>query len=352
MKILNLKNYFVAAALIVSSFAQAQISLPLHTLRDQGTTDHCWAYSMSHILESRALSRDSQQIHINTEKDVKYWVDYERMMYIFRTKNKFYLGDYEGGWQIEFFESLIKHGKNIYNNAIVTPQIVYQPFAEYFSNMRFFPEPRPRPDKTLPSWESAASSMKRFTNEKEAHNYAINYLNRMYGPAQTTTLWNGQNVSISKSAQLILGDDYANNNSAEAVVLVKPIFDNQIGWAKYLDNRYWGYRYNIYKVLSLVELSLDNKFPVAYDNEFHAKTILAYAVKPDGTRAYAIADSIPGKITWLDANWLLNELNLVTFFKQALGDTLPPRTQENLLQLRLPMGTTLDQFDHVSFPPR
>jgi hypothetical protein len=152
VKAFNFKGFILIFSLVLSTLAQAQVLLPLHTLRDQGTTDHCWAYSMTHLLESRAMARESNEILINIEKDVKYWVDYERMMYIHRSKGNFYLGEYEGGWQIEYFESFLKHGKSVYSNQRVNPQLRYQPLQDYFSNMKFLPEPRPQEDSTLPSW--------------------------------------------------------------------------------------------------------------------------------------------------------------------------------------------------------
>ena len=352
MKAFNLKGAIVTLSLAFTTFVQAQVLLPLHTLRNQGTTDHCWAYSMTHLLETRAMVRDSNEIMINIEKDIKYWVDYERMMYNFRTKQNFYLGDYEGGWQIEYFESLLKHGKSIYSNSRVTPQLRYQIMQNYFSNLNFMPEPRPREDATLPKWEQASQAMRtQFKTEQEASNYAINYLNRKYGPPATTTQWNGKPVSVSDTAKLIMGSDIVVNQSADSLVLIKPTSDGKYGWTKYLENRYWGYRYDKSQILNLVELSLNNKFPVTFDNVYHAMTIIAYAPTSSGEKYYAIADSIPGKITWYSASKLLSELNMVTFFRYAIPNALPAKSQGHMLKLIIPFSKTLDQYDNVAFPP-
>ena len=353
MKAFNLKGFAVILSLVFTTLVQAQVLLPLHTLRNQGTTDHCWAYSMTHLLETRALVRDSNEIMINIEKDIKYWVDYERMMYNFRTKQSFYLGNYEGGWQIEYFESLLKHGKSIYSNAKVTPQLRYQPLQDYFSNMKFLPEPRQQEDSTLPSWEQASQAMRtQFKTEQEAHNYAINYLNRKYGQPQATTQWNGRPIAVSDTAKAILGSDYVVNQSVDALVLVKPTSDGNFGWIKYLENRYWGYRYDKAQILPLIELSLNNKFPVTFDNVYHAMTIVAYTPATNGVKYYAVADSIPGKITWYSADKLLGELNLVTFFRYAIPNALPPKSSGHMLRLMIPYSKTLDQFDNVAIPPR
>src|SRR5258708_771675 len=98
------------------------------------------------MLESRALYRDSTDIVINIEKDVKYWVDYERMLYVYRNKHEFYLGEYEGGWQIEYWESFLKHGKSIYQVKPAQPDVWYTPFEDYTQHLEFMAEPRPLPD--------------------------------------------------------------------------------------------------------------------------------------------------------------------------------------------------------------
>jgi hypothetical protein len=150
---------------------------------------------------------------------------------------------------------------------------------------------------------------------------------------------------------LILGADYNANQTVDALVLVKPTTDGQYGWIKYLDDRYWGYRYDRSQILNLIELSLTNKFPVTFDNVYHAMTIVAFTPAKDGVKYYAVADSIPGKITWYSQDKMLGQLNLVTFFKSAIPNSLPPRNSNHMLNMLIPMNKTIDQVDNVAFPP-
>lgn len=339
--------------LLPGFFVFADISLPLATLRNQAHTDHCWAYATSHLLESRALLRDSKRVLINVEKDVKYWVDYERMMYIYKTKNDFFLDSYEGGWQIEFWQSFLKHGKSLIAVSTIVPEVFYKPLEDFFKSLEFMPEPKKIPDSSLPSWFAVKEMLKtQMTSDQQAHDFAIDYLNRYYGIPAVTTTWEAQSIATKESAQYVLNGDYEMNHDVDSVVLIKPVTDGQLGWVQYLNYRYWGYRYDRSKVLSLIELSLDQKWPVSFDNVYHAMTILAYFTDHEGNKHYAVADSIPGKITWYAANSLLAQLNLVTFFKVAIAEMLPPKNVQTVVQLNLAVGQTIDQKDNVVFPPR
>src|SRR5688572_13808582 len=96
------RSLAVLLLFLLSAAASAGVRLPVPYLRDQADTAHCWSYAMSNLLESRALAREGLAVHVNVEKDVVYWINYERMKYITETRNEFYLGSYEGGWQIEY----------------------------------------------------------------------------------------------------------------------------------------------------------------------------------------------------------------------------------------------------------
>lgn len=352
MQLIHFIYVLIVSSVLLTQTTHAAVQLPLTTVRDQSDTAHCWAYSASHFLESRSLVRDSQEVLINVEKDVKYWVDYERMMYNFRYKQDFYLGSYEGGWQIEFLETLFKHGKNLIRNQGVTPSITYKPLEDFFAGLPFMEEPRPVPNYTMIPLEQVTQKMHGFTDETQAHEFAIDYLNRLYGAPSTTTVWDGQEIDLKESSQFILGSDFQKKNSVEAFVLVKPVYDGGYGWIKYLNDRYWGYRYDQNKILELVELSLTNQWPVTFDNVYHAMTIIGFTQAQDGQKFYAVADSAGGKITWYDESRMIADLNLVTFAKEAIQGALPERAQRTLLRMSLPQGKTIDQVDNVTFPPR
>jgi hypothetical protein len=331
--------------------SRADKLLPLQTLRDQDSTQHCWAYAMSHLLESRALVRHNHRILINVEKDVKYWVDFERMQYIFRTKKDFPFTKYEGAWQIEYWEALIKHGKHIAEATTSTSDIWYQPMAEFTQHLPFMSEPRPAVDPTLLSPDLAKLHLTKLQSENEAQAFIVDYLNRWYGVPSLRTHWNGENIAIASSAYYILGADYPKNNKVDSVVLVKPVSDQAFGWVRYLTDRYWGYRYDSQKILNLVRTSLDNGWPVTFDNIYHAMTIVAYVYREENKQFFfAVADSVPGKITWYPDTKLLGDINLVTFFASAIPGELPPLTVDNMSILRN-SATKIDQLDNVEFPP-
>lgn len=347
-----MKSFFIIYASIIL-FAQLSwggVRLPLLTLRDQGNSLHCWAYSMSHLLESRALIRDSQKILINVEKDIMYWVDYDRMWFIYETKGDVYLNVDEGAWQIEYWESLLKHGKFISSVEVAEPSLLYNYPDAFKGGLPFMEEPRPTPDPTLMSFVEAKDYLRTLENDDVARAFIVDFLDRYYGKPVTITEWLDQkNMSISEVSSKILGSDFSDNHEIESVVLIKPTSDGNFGWVKYLYNRYWGYRYDETKILELVETSLDRHWPVTFDNVYHAMTIIGYEKTAEGT-FYAIVDSDPAQISWYSEKDLRKQLNLVTFFKSTIADKLPPRSNRNMFVKK--SGKELDRYDHVEIPPR
>jgi hypothetical protein len=350
-------RYFFAF-LFFSAEAMAGVQLPLHSLRDQATTRHCWSYAMANFLESRSLTSHATEATIDIEQDVKYWVDYERMMYIFNSKHEFYLGEDEGGWQIEFFEAFVKHGRSIYQAKETTPEILYPLFKPYTKHMKHMPVDRPPPDPTLmPYFQVPDHLMKNIKSEAEAKAFAIDYLNRYYGKSLETTKWLKDEVQLSEIPKLLMGPDHKVNGNRDALILIKPTEDKVYGWAKYIDDRYWGYRYDASQILTLIESSLNNGWPVTFDNTYHAMTIIGYETNTNGDTYYAVADSVPGKITWYASANLKAELNLVSVAAESVKGLLPPRARENLLNLALLQsrhhGTkdmSLDEIDHTDKP--
>lgn len=346
-------SLFLSSLTLFSQSHANGVQLPLLTLRDQSETAHCWAYAMSHLLESRSLKSQNIKVLIETERDVKYWVDFERMMHTYRSKKATYLSEYEGGWQAEFFESFLAHGKSILeSSALSSVDIIYPILSDFNDHLPWVAIERPPFDSSLPTFDEVSTQLtgSAFATEDEAKAYAFSFLDRYYGKPQDSTQWlNQEQIAITESAKKILGPDFINNQNSEALILIKPVEDAQYGWAKYLSERYWGYRYDKTKILGLIETSLQNGWPVTFDNVYHAMTILAYESDEAGTY-YAVADSVPGKITWYAATELLQNLNLVSIFAEAIPGALPPRTASHLLAL--PPGVNLDKKDRVDVPPR
>lgn len=346
----------IAAILLTQSLALAGVRLPIHNLRDQGDTAHCWAYAMGHALESRSLFRGEADVLMNTEKDVKYWVDYERMMYIYRTKKPFYIGEYEGGWQIEYWETLLKHGKPVLRTLNRPAEVRYEPFTRYDRGLPFTLVPRTGPGGRSFYEASEKLAGTTFKNDAEAISYVIEFLNDYYGKPELTTRWFDQEIPMKESARRLLGSDYASHSTVDAMILVKPVDDGEHGWVRYLEERYMGYRYDQSKVLDLVKTSLNRGWPVTFDNVYHAMTIIGYDTDASGVDFYAIADSDPVHIRWVDAEEMLMNLNLVTFFREGIAGEIPsamPASSRGGLGARFKSrGINIDRHDNVTIPPR
>lgn len=347
-------NHCVKVILLyLASFSvvgRGAVQLPLHTLRDQASTDHCWAYSMSHALEARALVRDGVEFVFDIERDAKYWVDYERMWAIYKTKNtSIYLGTYEGGWQVEFFNALLKHGRTIMRSEMKAPQILYPVLAPYDQRLPFFPVAKPHvPDPTLQTIEAVRRDLEEgFDSDEEAHAFIVDYLDKRYGKPLSETTWLGAKTPLKLTGKAVLGHDFNDINSVDQFILVKPVkhVNDPEQWVKYLGDRFWGVRVPEGKVLSLIRLSLDRKFPVTFDNVYHAMTIVGYE-KVDENYHYAVADSVPGKITWYEEQSLAYNLNLTSFFAPAIEDQLPPRSKTIA-----PSDIRWDVIDNTLIPP-
>jgi len=166
----------------------ADIILPLNTLKSQGNTQHCWAYSTSFLLESRSLIRNRLEFTFDLERDVKYWVDYERFMYNFSHKKKFFLGEHEGGWQIEFWESLLKHGKPIlYSKRTSSVSLSNFPDSQIYQ-LDFFDVKRV-PEGTDLTFSEVNGLITQVHSRMKAHKIVISFLNGIYGRPLKSTKW-------------------------------------------------------------------------------------------------------------------------------------------------------------------
>lgn len=343
LKSLLLKIVF--ASLIFVFAAEAGVRLPLHTLRDQASTSHCWAYAASHMLESRALVRGDLEFMFDVERDSNYWLNIERMISYYRTKNEdIYIGSNQGGWQIEYWNTLLKYGKHIHHTTQKPAQILYPIMQNYTEHFPFMPPPPHKPDPTLPSFDTLKTKIKTFKSEEELMKFAVDYLDRYYGKPKMTTEWFEEEIDLNQVAPLMMEDDFTQHQHAENLILIKPVTDKDYKWVKYLGERFWGYRYDKETVLDLVTTSLDNGYPVTYDNIGHAMTILGYETTKEGT-FFAVADSVPGKISWYDSTRMVRDLNLVTFFEASIETYLPPKPRSYEAQERI------DLKDGLLFPP-
>ena len=346
-------------ALLLSCFsvaANADMSLPLNTLRTQGTTAHCWTYAMAHLLESRALHRDGMDVRMDNERDTKFWVDYERMLYMYRSKNSFYLGEYEGGWQIEYWETLLKHGRPVAGVSQASEkQARYKPLQPFKEYLPFFPvERKPRkPGEYIDDEVSDHLRFDKFASDQDAIDYIVNLLLDVYGMPAASTAWLGKELPLQDSAKQVLASDYQSDTSVDSFVLVVPATDGDLGWVKYLDNRYWGYRLEKAKILDLLETSLRNGWPVTYDNVSHAKTIIGYSTSKDD-RYFAVADSqVNGQmaqISWYPSAQILRDLHLVTFFRAAIPGKIPDRHDLDY-ESSGRAGKNYDLIDNLMIPP-
>jgi hypothetical protein len=253
------------------------VRLPLHSLRSQESTSHCWAYASSHMLESRALVRDSIDVVIDVERDVKYWVDYERMMAIYRLKHSVYLEQYEGGWQIEYWNAFLKHGKSIHQAKDGAPTITYPVLQDFTDHLPFMEAPQPKPDPTLISLSEVKEKlMHEIKTEDEARAFALDYLDRWRGKPNDKTSWMNEEVNVEAVPERVMGGDFAAVHSVDDLILISPVSDGDYKWVKFLDDRFLGYRYPKDKVLALIQTSLDANWPVTFDNVGHAMTIIGF----------------------------------------------------------------------------
>jgi len=310
------------------------------------------------MLESRALHAHKIEATINIEQDVVYWVNLERLMSIFDLKKDMIqwnpLYD-EGGWQIEYWNSFLKYGKLITSSkADAIPQVLYSPFAPYYSDIPFVTIDRPMPTEGILSFEAVKEKLlsNDFVTREEAFSFVRDWLDTHYGKALLRTQWLGEEIATQDVPKKILATDYEAMKSTESMVLIKPVSDLGNGWVKYLGERYWGYRYDQSKIFGLIQQVLDKGWPVTYDNVYHAITIIAYKKNEEtGKMHYAIADSSPASIYWQDEDLLLGNLNLVTVPLHTVTDLLPAREGARLL-LPLPRAESWDEVDNVKIPPR
>ncbi|MBI4404649.1 MAG: hypothetical protein HY537_10830 [Deltaproteobacteria bacterium] len=329
-----------------ASMAVCSVSLPIHSLRDQGSTAHCWAYAMSNVLESRALVRQSLDFTFDIEAEAKYWVDYERMLYIYRTKKDYFLsGTYQGAWQIEFWESLLKHGKLVKRTEFKKPEVLYKPMQEFTEHLPFIAGPKPIYSPSYDELDKVKNKLRNdFKTEKEAIDFIVDYLNHWLGSPPQMTTWFEEQKAIPEIAPLVLEADYDLSHTVDSLVAIKPATDGDYKWVRFFDERYWGYRYDSTKVLSLIESSLDKGWPVTFANLGHAMAIMGYEKTDNGT-FYAVADSIPGKITWYSESMLSKNLNFIFILEVAIKGMLPekPRAYQHTRDY--------DRIDQAEIPP-
>lgn len=340
---------FIQLLISVSAFAGTR--LPFHSLRDQDSTMHCWAYAMSHAVESRALSRDHMTPIVYVEKEVKRWVDYERLMYMYKTKNDFYFDpDSEGAWPIEYWEALLKHGFQIYKVSNDEPTLTYPINKPYYENLGFIDYERPPVDPDLIDVDEMKRKLRNeISNDAEATKFIEKYLKGLFGDPTMTTKWFEKTVNINEISALLLGKDVPAAGSLQdkinKMALVVPVSDGNQRWVKYLENRYWGYRYDSKNIFLMIETSLKNGYPIPFDNTQHAMTIIGFE-KVDTTTYYAVADSSPAKITWKPGSTLKDQLHHLYFYTESIPGVLPPKPEQQPISDR-----DYDELDGFITPP-
>lgn len=315
----------VLLAFIALSFAKANATvLPLDALRSQGDTNHCWAYSTNHVIASRAQFSDGAAISLDMERDLMYWVYYNRFMARYRKGSP--LQDFkdrellvESGFPAEFWTKFLIHGQPIY----------WIKEGNESSNISY-------PDKPKAHLPHVAAKMKKTKsinitklvtqlssakNEAEASELIKEALDKSkYALSTTQTYWYSTPIDVSETAKYVLHNDYSNILNDELLwVFATDEVSLQHTYETYYDGQFRNYYVNFDEIKTMIKNLIDQGFAFnitiktgGWQN--HIMTGIGY----DGDRVL-IADSIAPHYYWTE----FSNVDSITAFRSTIGSQIP-----------------------------
>ncbi len=305
MKLVILKALLLLS--ICGSFvsARADIVLPLDGMRSQGKTGHCWAYSMGHVLSARMQFKNSVVAPLDIERDLYYWVYYERFMERYKKGSE--LEEFtdidildDGGFPAEFWSKFLAHGHSIYSTeqALLSPTVSYPNLPQtrypYIAAQK-------NPGSAINA-KKLLLSLSQAVNENEASRLILAELDRSFHSLTTThTNWFGKTIPLSQTPRVLLGNDYPKLSNDELIWIFKT---KDTTLLHKLETYYDGKYKSSYETSSELEilakksLDLGLPFPITITRQGYDEHVMT-AIGYNGSW-FLIADSLNPHYYWVN----------------------------------------------------
>ncbi len=335
---------------VFSFSAYADVLLPLSTLRVQGVF-HCWAYVVAYTLESRALSRDGIEIFIDVEKDLDYWVNYQRLKDVYFQKRRYSdkkdeHGNIVGigsrlGVGFDFWQHAYQQGLFIYQSRLgANRQPLYsttEGFQSSVTHLYSYPfEDTHWLDTDFLALASVESKLlDKDLRWSEAENLIHEGLRAHFKydkipSAVSDTTWLEATVSTKESLDKVLGADRMNIRFYDWISIVP--FEREKKWTRDRLSGAWSYGLKREEYPSLIRESLDQGWPigVTFADLAHITPVVGYAseTKQDGRTKYKYAVvhgmGSPADVSWETEEFLLKDLTSLEGLYPALERRISP----------------------------
>jgi hypothetical protein len=333
----------LAGLLAAHSALATDIILPLDSFRSQGSTDHCWAYSASHFIEALSQSETGVSTTLDTERDLRYWVLYDRFLQRYKTGHEMedtFADDEltnESGFPEEFFTAFLEHGKPVISTGTASRKAAYAFPDTPSGNQGFFWAPRGNgPDldaeKLLKALKGASDSSQASELIRSALDASSDALS-----AGSTALWQGQPVAyVDLPRQMLPG--HLNQLQDDPLVQVETVTEdaeNLHHWESFLGGKYLSYYATLDEMEKIARFSLEHGFPLMEFNEDHVWVITGVH-----ENAFIRADSIQDSIYWSTASIGGQRTGGVVALKSIVTGVIPqPQTLDGR-ELEIPSRKT------------
>jgi hypothetical protein len=325
----------IAFVLGFSTLAHADNLLPLTSFRSQEYTTHCWAYAGAHLLEARAESKSAISTTLDVERDLMYWVLYDRFFQTYKGGQPLEQ-DLDGnnilteyGYENEFFRAFLEHGHPIHSAkktsfvpsyGIPGPLLPFGPFISFS-----------KPNAPRLNAVTLLAQLKKAMTDQEADVMIRGALDAsQYRRTADRTDWFGNEITVQESSARVMNEDLAPLLSDSLVTVVLPDDAHPAqSWGTYYNGKYSAYYATRDEMTALADASLEQGWPVMQLNTTHVWTVIG---KKGDT--YARADSQHG-FNISQGFHSYNGTVGISVLKSVLTRTLP-RSIRTLMNLPAP----------------
>jgi hypothetical protein len=282
----------------LSAVASADVKLAFHSYREQSDSFDCWAYAASFMIEARALVRDNINLTLDTTLDLGYWVDFDRLLSIYHTKEEYDWDPFDSlGDPVEFMYAFLTHGRNILFTEQNSSLLLIENSAFDFSGPLIGGFGQRDSGHMTPKDDEIVKNLLAMNSESDALSFITKTLTeRFHEPFQGQTKWFSDSVELKQTPRLAFGSDYSSDmeNKFVDVAIVKDL--DAPKWIRILNNRFWALGVPVnYDLTKLAKASLDKGWPTVLGVGSHAVTLLQYSGSNPNETKYVVVDPFYSK---------------------------------------------------------
>lgn len=302
------------------------VFMPLPSLRAQ-SSNNCWAYAVTNMLEARALFRDSIKLKIDVDADLAYWVTFERLMDAHRFHAPVTAVFPVGGDMTEYLRAFLMHGSAIASVEKSAGAAELRCPKTLFVDGRWQPaSPEDHPlfedlfGRGLDSVDELSTRLLWLENSEAAGESVREHLARHFPrPPLSKTTWFGREVPIASVPELVFGKDYRKDMIEDFVLMPHGgYFNDEFGLHRRSVRTLEPGPQGGWDVGRLLRASLEQHWPVVFEDKYHVYTVIGFQELKDESPSrtmYAVANPM-GTIEWYGDSFF--GIGLFLFYEPAI----------------------------------